>query len=98
MTDAFDSLILLFPMVTLGHAAYRAFLNPVNASAIFRRGFLISGVALFLLSLIEAAGFLGRYFSARPETSDIAVKAGFGMMIAALVCAVVEHGKRDHKG
>ncbi|MEU4835401.1 hypothetical protein [Streptosporangium sp. NPDC023615] len=98
MTDLFGSLLVLLPVVALGHAAYRAFLNPGDATGIFRRGFLAGGVVLLLLPLVGVVQIFGPGFSAGPETLDIAVKAGIGMLIAALTCAVVERRQSRHQG
>ncbi|MGI5485623.1 hypothetical protein [Microtetraspora malaysiensis] len=97
MTDLFDSLLALLPLGVLGHAVYRTFLNPGDATGIFRRGFLVTGVVLLLMPLVGVVQIFGRGFSSGPETLDIAVKAGFGMLLAALICAVVEHKQSHHR-
>ncbi|WP_189236904.1 hypothetical protein [Planomonospora parontospora] len=97
MTDIFDSLLVLLPLVAIGHAAYRAFLNPRDVTGIFRRGFLAGGVVLLLLSLVGVVRIFGNGFSADSETLDVAVKAGLGMLIAALICAIVENKQSQHQ-
>ena len=89
MIDDLDVLLVLLPLVALGHALYLASRNRIEATGIFRRALLTSGVVLFLLSLTATVGL----FQASPEELDMAMKAGFGMVAAALVCAVVERKK-----
>lgn len=95
MTDDLDVLLVLLPLVALGHAAYRASRNRSQATSIFLRAFLASGVVLFLLSLAGTVGLFPSSQWARPEELDMAMKAGFGMMAAALVCAIAGR-KNDH--
>ncbi|MET8054699.1 hypothetical protein ABZU75_44720 [Streptosporangium sp. NPDC005286] len=94
MTNFFDVLLAILPLTAFGNALYRAAINPASSARIFRTAFLASGVVLLILALIGSVRLLGRSFATTSDTLDIAVKAGFGMMLGALVCAMIE--RKDH--
>lgn len=50
-----------------------------------------SGLAF--LALVSSSGVFGGFFAAGSETLDITVKARFGMMLGALVCAIANGEK-----
>jgi hypothetical protein len=90
----FDVLLVIFPLVAFVNALYRAALYPASSARIFRTAFLASGAVLLMLALIGSVRLLGRFFAPTPGNLDTTVKAGFGMMLGALVCAMIE--KKDH--
>jgi hypothetical protein len=93
MTEFFGFLMFL-PVAAISYAAYRAYQNWGEASRILLKGFFAGGVALLILSLVGVAQLFGYQ---DPKTLDIAVKAGAGMLIAALVCAVLERDRSRHQ-
>ncbi|MEV4064841.1 hypothetical protein [Nonomuraea dietziae] len=89
-------LLILLPLAALLNATWRSRANPSAATRVFRKAFLGSGVALLLLALVGLTRWsIGRYFyfGLEPGKIDTALKAGIGMMLGALVCAVVERGR-----
>ncbi|MGV9772015.1 hypothetical protein [Streptosporangium sp. NPDC003464] len=96
MMTFYDPLLVLLPLAALGNAIWRAIMSPGAALTIFRAGFLGAGAALLLLALVSSSGIFGGSFAASSETLDITVKAGFGMMLGALVCAIAQWRKDNH--
>ncbi|MGW4474986.1 hypothetical protein ACWENQ_35415 [Nonomuraea sp. NPDC004354] len=96
MMTFFDPLVVLLPLAVLGNAAWGAIMSPGTALTTFRTGFLGAGAALLLLALVSSSGVFGGSFAASSETLDITVKAGFGMMLGALVCAITQWRKDNH--
>ncbi|MEU7892252.1 hypothetical protein AB0B45_05235 [Nonomuraea sp. NPDC049152] len=89
-------LLILLPLAALLHAMWRSRADPSSTAQFFRKAFLSGGVALLLLALVGLTRWsIGRYFyfGLEPGKIDTALKAGIGMMLGALVCAVVEHGR-----
>jgi hypothetical protein len=76
---------VVLPLLPLVFAAVLTMTPGGSASRSFRNGFLVSGAILIGLGLIRGLKD-GGYGSA-----DIAVKAGAGLILAALVCAVARH-------